>query len=1045
MYKLIDNKVSLRFSTSGTPVIALGVTVSDDDKSYALTIDGSNPSSVFGPLNVKAIAVVNENATFCNIKIEYVNQGNTKVLIDISMSAGDQLTYESGYGWKVIDNTGAIRGVGAAGPAGSATISAGTESYALGMVVFSNSNDITFGLSGSVVTASFSNTNAGGGSINVSAGTTSNNLSALVFSNSNGVSFGINGSTVTATVKTDYQSSGAYLTTAMQSNAVTISNINVSAGTTSNNLSALTFNNANGVSFGINGSVVTGSVAAQSIDTDKAGTGFTSAGTNISFSGTLNTNGLSLQASVNAQSDVGFSASNGSQTFQTLNFVEGGGVTFSTNTNGINATVKTDYQSSGNYLTTAMLSNAVTLSNIKLSAGTLSALRSDITFNNSNGVSFGLETNGVVTATVATNYQSAGAYLTTAMASNRGSDFVQATAAFNGTNASGTIASDGISVSIAPQSAQPVGASASNGSFLFSTLKFVETNGVTWATSTDGIRASVQTNYQSTGNYLTTAMASNRGSDFMGTNTAITNNGVSMTANSSGLSLNFPAFLTTAQSPGAYLTTAAQSNQVVNSINGSTGIFTFNTGSSLSSSRNGNSITFGLASDITTALQSAGAYLTTARRSTDAIGLNTARSNVTWTVNSDGISFDARGYAGTQTSATNAGLTVDSNGVSLNVTREFYKAWELEGANTAGTTGSTLTTTGVLYFSGGNGITLSGNSNTIVISGANAGTGAGSFSAGMSNTGSTAGTSGLVGGQIVFAGTNGILLSQSVNGASATLTINGQQTKYLSYFANVALNGMGTGASGITQSSGQAIYVQPFTLPQNLSANYLRFFISMVDNAQGTAGTPAANATFSCDNYTTWAIVLYSQGVGASSRSLQSMSSTSAGMTGRTIFQAGAQSSQYTITLQKTYPGLGFTTNSYTTSYAVSSGSIVISSNSNTLFTGARYLDIPWLSSIPWGNYWLGIGGSSSSNTNSSNISFCGVNTIANTLNAITQTALTFAPVGVVSSLFGNQVTFGHGAYSTNASTISFASIDMNSVSIKASLPIVPFQFIRQA
>lgn len=92
-----------------------------------------------------------------------------------------------------------------------------------------------------------------------------------------------------------------------------------------------------------------------------------------------------------------------------------------------------------------------------------------------------------------TTAQPPGAYLTTAMASNRGSDFVQATAVFAGTNASGTIASNGISVSV--------------------------------------------------GNYITTARASN---DAIGLNSALTANGVSVTANSSGLSLNFPAFLTTA-------------------------------------------------------------------------------------------------------------------------------------------------------------------------------------------------------------------------------------------------------------------------------------------------------------------------------------------------------------------------------------------------------------------------------------------------------------------------------------------------------------------
>jgi hypothetical protein len=74
--------------------------------------------------------------------------------------------------------------------------------------------------------------------LNVSAGTTSNNLASVVFSNSNGVSFGLNGSTVTASVNT-----GASL--------------NISAGTTSNNLTAVTFADGGGISFGLNGSVIT--------------------------------------------------------------------------------------------------------------------------------------------------------------------------------------------------------------------------------------------------------------------------------------------------------------------------------------------------------------------------------------------------------------------------------------------------------------------------------------------------------------------------------------------------------------------------------------------------------------------------------------------------------------------------------------------------------------------------------------------------------------------------------------------------------------------
>jgi hypothetical protein len=86
---------------------------------------------------------------------------------------------------------------------------------------------------------------------------------------------------------------------------------------------------------------------------------------------------------------------------------------------------------------------------VNISAGTTSSNVSAVTFSNANGVSFGYDGTNI-TATVQTNY------LTTAMASNRGSDFVQATAAFHGTNASGTINSNNISVSVNATVAQTV-------------------------------------------------------------------------------------------------------------------------------------------------------------------------------------------------------------------------------------------------------------------------------------------------------------------------------------------------------------------------------------------------------------------------------------------------------------------------------------------------------------------------------------------------------------------------------------------------------------
>jgi hypothetical protein len=78
--------------------------------------------------------------------------------------------------------------------------------------------------------------------INLSAGGASQNLSNVVFSNSNGVSFGLNGSTITASA-----------------GQTTISVVNFSAGTTSSNLQSVVFSNSNSVSFGLNGLTITGS------------------------------------------------------------------------------------------------------------------------------------------------------------------------------------------------------------------------------------------------------------------------------------------------------------------------------------------------------------------------------------------------------------------------------------------------------------------------------------------------------------------------------------------------------------------------------------------------------------------------------------------------------------------------------------------------------------------------------------------------------------------------------------------------------------------
>jgi hypothetical protein len=154
-------------------------------------------------------------------------------------------------------------------------------------ITFAGAGNVSVGVTnGSVVISGAGG--VGGGSVNFSAGTTSGNLTAVTFADSNGVSFGLDAGTITAshnglTSQSNQALSGSngsftfqtatfgnangmsFLTSngsmvgsyTVPSVAGLISAINVSAGTTSNNMSAVTFDNVGGVSFGLNGSVVT--------------------------------------------------------------------------------------------------------------------------------------------------------------------------------------------------------------------------------------------------------------------------------------------------------------------------------------------------------------------------------------------------------------------------------------------------------------------------------------------------------------------------------------------------------------------------------------------------------------------------------------------------------------------------------------------------------------------------------------------------------------------------------------------------------------------
>lgn len=316
-------------------------------------------------------------------------------------------------------------------------VSGSNGSFSFSTLTFGNSNGLSFYTTNGSMVGSYTVPSVTNSSATISAGTTSNTLGNLVFSNSNGVSFGLNAGTITATVKTDYlttarasndaiglntaltagalsvtaNSSGlsinadglagtssgfagnsisgsithntaginislnhpAWLTTAMQSNAVTISNIKVSAGTTSNNLSALTFSNANGITFGLNASTITAS--HNGLTTARASNdaiGLNTAGTNVTW--TVNSNGLSLNASGYAGTGTTFNGTNVS-----------GSIT--QNSNGIRIDLSAGAGAGGG---------------VAISAGTNSQSTGTVNFSNSNNMFFGLNTNGVITASAST-------------------------------------------------------------------------------------------------------------------------------------------------------------------------------------------------------------------------------------------------------------------------------------------------------------------------------------------------------------------------------------------------------------------------------------------------------------------------------------------------------------------------------------------------------------------------------------------------------------------------------------------------------------------
>lgn len=332
---------------------------------------------------------------------------------------------------------------------------------------------------------------------------------------------------------------------------------------------------------------------------------------------------------------------------------------------------------------------------------TINATGSEISgaFSNANGVSFGLSA-GAITASIQTSYAA--------------SNHSHGNPTLNLTNLSGTTASNsaGFTLSLSAGAggagdgvnilAAGTQTAATTGTVLFS-----NSNGITFGMSNSSV-ITAQHNAITTGMLSNAATISNIN---VSGGTASSNLSAFKLIDSQGVSWSldtgskiYATVKTDYQSSNAnYLT--SQSNQQITAANGG---FTFQT---LSFS-NLNGISFGTSAG--SAITASHNAITTGRASNDAVGLNTAQTNVTWTVNSSGLSFNAAGYAGTGTSATNASITLNSNGLQISVAAPGAAAennWvNLLGANTSGNTTASGSTVG---FSGIN-MTLSGTNASVI-------------------------------------------------------------------------------------------------------------------------------------------------------------------------------------------------------------------------------------------------------------------------------------------------------------------------------------------
>lgn len=254
-------------------------------------------------------------------------------------------------------------------------ISAGTASMKTGTLVFSDANNVSFGLNGQTLTASFA---AAAGGVALAGGTQTATSGTIAFSNSNGVEFGLNGSRMTAGVQSVI-GTGAISAVVSGSAVRVIGGFGLTASGNSNiNIIA-----SRGLSMdGANVNVAT--VSSHSLAFFQAGAGATKQ-TGIS-------DGPGILAALDA---YGLFASSAGGAFAGVALV-GGTQTQATGTVIFSNANNISFGLSNGTMTASVAAGA----GVAVAGGGQTATAGTVVFSNSNGISFGLAGSSRMTALV---------------------------------------------------------------------------------------------------------------------------------------------------------------------------------------------------------------------------------------------------------------------------------------------------------------------------------------------------------------------------------------------------------------------------------------------------------------------------------------------------------------------------------------------------------------------------------------------------------------------------------------------------------------------